>query len=195
MTDTDKLDENAEAVTLMTMHAAKGLEFDNVFITGMDEGVFPHKNCIEEEGGIEEERRLCYVGITRARKKLHLLSAMSRRQFGTTKAGKMSRFIDEIPENLLVKKGRPVMRQLEEKLSGKTADEQKYMEEHFPEDFSQDAPEVPGAKQGDRVMHKIMGKGTISKVEPYGDDFRVTVIFEKHGKKVLSARYAGLVKI
>jgi len=194
MTDGDKLDENKEAVTLMTMHAAKGLEFDNVFITGMNEKVFPHKMCLEEEGGIEEERRLCYVGITRARKKLHLLSAMSRRQFGTTETGKISRFIDEIPENLIVKKGRPVMRQLEEKLSGKAGDEQRYMEEHHPEDFSQENETQPEVKQGDRVAHKIMGKGTIMKIEPYGDDYRVTVMFEKHGKKVLSARYAGLVK-
>ncbi len=194
MTDADKLDESKEAVTLMTIHAAKGLEFDNVFITGMDEGLFPHKNCIEEEGGIEEERRLCYVGITRARKKLHLLSAVSRKQFGTTKAGKISRFIDEIPENLLVKKGRPVMRQLEEKLSGREADEQRYMDQNYPDDFGQDTEPQPEVKNGDRVKHKIMGKGTVIKIEPYGDDYKVTVLFEKHGKKVLSARYAGLVK-
>jgi DNA helicase-2/ATP-dependent DNA helicase PcrA len=193
VSDVDKLDETANAVTLMTIHSAKGLEFDNVFLTGMDEGIFPHKNCIEEEGGIEEERRLCYVGITRARKRLYLLSAVSRRQFGTKKMGAISRFINEIPPEFMINKGKIPDRLMSERLSGDAAaiDD--------PPSYENPADEpavvaVPAVKTGDRVNHIIMGDGIILNIEPYGDDYKITVAFRKHGKKVLSAKYANLVK-
>ncbi|HNZ30279.1 MAG TPA: 3'-5' exonuclease, partial [Candidatus Goldiibacteriota bacterium] len=193
ISDVDKLDEDADAVTLMTIHSAKGLEFDNVFIAGMDEKIFPHKNCIEEEGGIEEERRLAYVGITRARKRLYLLSAISRRQFGARTLGAISRFINEIPEEYLHHKGRPPVKQLDEKLSGATRDMGAGSADY--EGIDEEPQGIKLLEPGDKVSHIKMGDGIITKIEPYGDDYKITVMFKKHGKKELSAKYAGLVKI
>ena len=98
--DTDKLDEGEEAVTLMTMHSAKGLEYNIVFIVGMEDGLFPSKKSIFEHDDVEEERRLCYVGITRARKKLYLTNAKQRTLYGSTSYTIPSRFISEIPDDL-----------------------------------------------------------------------------------------------
>jgi len=194
MTDFDKWDKDADAITLMTLHSAKGLEFDAVFIVGMDEYLFPHKNCIEEPGGIEEERRLCYVGITRAKKKLYLLSAIARRQFGTKKISVVSRFINEIPSELLEYKGRMPVKAVQEKYmtNGDIVDaindvETEYLD--MPAEI-----EIP-YKPGEKVRHKKMGTGTIIKVEPYGDDLRLTINFKTHGKKIISAKYGGLEKI
>jgi DNA helicase-2/ATP-dependent DNA helicase PcrA len=197
MSDVDKLDESSEAVTLMTIHSAKGLEFDVVFLTGMDEGIFPHRNCIEEPGGIEEERRLAYVGITRARKKLYLMSAVSRRQFGTKKIGLISRFVNEIPEEMLIHKGRLPIKQTQEKFDGNGPDAEPV--EACPAPGSDivynDEPVDAGYMPGQKVKHAKMGQGTILKVEPYGDDLKVTVLFRNSGKKTLSAKLAGLIKI
>ena len=101
VSDVDKLDESADAVTLMTMHSAKGLEFNNVFLVGMEEGLFPSKKSIEEDLSVEEERRLCYVGITRAKKNLFITNATKRTLYGSTSYTIPSRFIDEIPTELL----------------------------------------------------------------------------------------------
>ncbi|MCE5300481.1 MAG: UvrD-helicase domain-containing protein [Spirochaetia bacterium] len=204
MTTTDELDESQDAVTLMTIHAAKGLEFDVVFITGMDEGVFPHKNCVEEPGGIEEERRLAYVGITRARKKLYLFSAVSRMQYGTRKIGAISRFVNEIPGELIEYKGRLPLNKVQDKYINYTTKTQQqaspssveYADEAPAEATDYSGEEQPaGFTQGQKVKHKIMGRGKVLNTEAYGDDVRVTVVFEKHGKKVLSAKHAGLEKI
>lgn len=101
VSDVDNLDESTDAVTLMTMHSAKGLEFDNVFLVGMEEGLFPSKRSIEEDNQTEEERRLCYVAITRAKKHLFITNTKKRTLYGSTTYSIPSRFIDEIPENLL----------------------------------------------------------------------------------------------
>ena len=101
VSDVDKLDESSEAVTLMTMHSAKGLEFDDVFLVGMEDGLFPSKRSIDEVDGIEEERRLCYVGITRAKERLYITNASKRTLYGSTTYTMPSRFIDEISDDLL----------------------------------------------------------------------------------------------
>jgi DNA helicase-2/ATP-dependent DNA helicase PcrA len=100
VSDVDKLDEDAEAVTLMTMHSAKGLEFNTVFLVGMEEGLFPSKRSMDEDEAVEEERRLCYVGITRARKNLYITNASKRTLYGTTTYCMPSRFVEEIPADL-----------------------------------------------------------------------------------------------
>lgn len=100
VSDVDKLDDQTEAVTLMTMHSAKGLEFEVVFLVGMEDGLFPSKRSIEEDESVEEERRLCYVGITRAKKKLYITNASKRTMYGSTTYTMPSRFIAEIPEKL-----------------------------------------------------------------------------------------------
>jgi DNA helicase-2/ATP-dependent DNA helicase PcrA len=190
ISDIDKLDKNANAITLMTLHSAKGLEFDNVFIAGMNEGLFPHKNCIEETNGIEEERRLCYVGMTRAKKRLFLYTTLFRRQYDTKIASQISRFVNEIPSELIETKGKTLLKQYN-------------INKEIPVSFIVDTEptydvyidEKPMYEPGQKVKHKIMGKGVILKVEPHGNDYKVTVAFEKHGKKVLSANFAGLEKI
>ncbi len=101
VSDVDNLDESADAVTLMTMHSAKGLEFENVFIVGMEEGLFPSRRSMDEDGQTEEERRLCYVAITRAKKNLFITNTKKRTLYGSTSYSLPSRFIDEIPDNLL----------------------------------------------------------------------------------------------
>ena len=99
--DTDSIDKNADAVTLMTLHSAKGLEFENVFIIGVEEGLFPHSRALVDESEMEEERRLCYVGITRAKKRLYLIYAGERNLYGRLQWNPKSRFIENIPEELL----------------------------------------------------------------------------------------------
>ncbi|MCK4176174.1 ATP-binding domain-containing protein [Aciditerrimonas ferrireducens] len=102
MADVDELEEDAGRVSLMTLHAAKGLEFPVVFLVGMEDGVFPHSRTLDDPAQLEEERRLCYVGITRARERLYLTHAWSRTLFGTTTPAVPSRFLREIPEALVV---------------------------------------------------------------------------------------------
>ncbi len=184
ISEIDRWDKDANAITLMTMHSAKGLEFEVVFIIGMDEDIFPHKNCIQEENGIEEERRLCYVGITRAKRELYLLSALNRRRYGTIKSSTVSRFIKEIPLEILNIEGRmpPSLLSNADKLLS-------YKEEKMYEIYDDFECEF---KPGQIVKHTKMGTGTITKVEPYGDDVRLTVVFKNKGKKQLSAKYANL---
>jgi len=117
VSDTDKLDEGEEAVTLMTMHSAKGLEYNIVFIVGMEDGLFPSKKSIFEHDDVEEERRLCYVGITRARQKLYLTNAKQRTLYGSTSYTIPSRFISEIPDNLYDEMSKENIRKKVEKQS------------------------------------------------------------------------------
>ncbi len=185
ISEIDRWDKDANAVTLMTMHSAKGLEFKVVFIIGVDEDIFPHKNCIQEENGIEEERRLCYVGITRAKKKLYLLSALCRRQYGTKKISTVSRFIKEIPREILNIEGRTPPSLLTDGDKSLSYEAEERIDEVY-DDFECEF------KPGQVVKHTKMGIGTIAKVEPYGDDVRLTVVFKNKGKKQLSAKYANL---
>jgi len=101
LTDLDLLDEKVEALTFMTLHQAKGLEFNTVFIVGMEEGIFPHSKSLLENGTLEEERRLCYVGMTRAKNRLYLIYALKRQLYGTLLANPSSRFLEEIPQTLI----------------------------------------------------------------------------------------------
>ncbi len=186
ISEIDRMDKDANAITLMTVHSAKGLEFDYVFIAGMNEGLFPHKNCIDEPGGVEEERRLCYVGMTRAKKRLFLFTTLFRRQNGSKNISSVSRFVDEIPHEFL-------------EIKGKTLIKEHINKEPFMIDaetqFEEYLDEAPVYKTGQKVKHKIMGEGVILKIEPHGNDHKLTVAFKKHGKKVLSANFAGLKKI
>jgi DNA helicase-2/ATP-dependent DNA helicase PcrA len=186
ISDIDKMDKDANAITLMTIHSAKGLEFDYVFIAGMNEDIFPHKNCKDEPGGIEEERRLCYVGMTRAKKRLFLFTTLFRRQYGSKNISSVSRFVDEIPPEFLEIKGKTLIKEYINK--------EPFMADSEPQ-FEEYIDEGPVYKAGEKVRHKIMGEGVILKIEPHGNDYKLTVAFKKHGKKVLSANFAGLQKI
>ena len=170
--------EGRPALQLMTVHSAKGLEFHTVFVTGLEEGLFPHENSMSELDGLEEERRLAYVAITRARRRLYLTHAQSRMLHGQLRYNVASRFLDELPDGLV------------QWLSAKRRD--------FT--MAPDAPpmtravtrEVPGWRIGQSVKHAKFGLGIIIDAEGRGDDARVQVNFREAGVKWLALEYAKL---
>jgi DNA helicase-2/ATP-dependent DNA helicase PcrA len=171
-------DEFEDAVQLMTLHSAKGLEFHTVFMAGVEENLFPHKMSVEEPGRLEEERRLCYVGITRAKVKLYISYAECRRLYGSDNFNPPSRFLREIPAECLqeVRLGSQVTRPV---LFG------------APDDIE---PQQ-GISLGGRVYHQVFGEGTVLTVEGAGDNARVQVNFDDEGSKWLVLQYAGLQAI
>jgi DNA helicase-2/ATP-dependent DNA helicase PcrA len=180
VSDVDELKDGARGVTLMTLHAAKGLEFPVVFLTGMEEGVFPHARSLDATADIEEERRLCYVGLTRAQKRLFLSFALHRRLHGYEQ-GEPSRFLAEIAEDQLVflnvrqggMEARETAPDLEAAGFGPADD---------------DLPLSVGA----HVRHARWGEGLVVGVERQGSDTIVTVRFASVGRKRLSLQYAHL---
>jgi DNA helicase-2/ATP-dependent DNA helicase PcrA len=173
--DIDEWEEGAGAVTLMTLHTAKGLEFPIVFIVGMEDGVFPHMRSLGDPGELEEERRLAYVGITRAQDHLFLTSAWNRMLFGGSNYNPPSRFLKEVPEGLLQKAGKRQRR--------------------APADRSASSgPRVqvdPGSvNAGDRVRHDKWGLGTVREIVGIGDRAEAEVMFDTQGKKRLLLAWA-----
>ncbi len=183
--------KQAEAVTLMTIHNAKGLEFNTVFLTGLEEGTFPHANSLNSDAQIEEERRLAYVGITRAMDRLYIISADVRRQFHQTVYRQASRFISEIDNELL------------ERTRYTSAGSSSYSD--YSESYSQvsgSAKRVSGGakfssqySRGDLVKHPKYGNGKIVNIENSGDDTTLTVSFPGSGMKVFIEKYTPLVRI
>jgi DNA helicase-2/ATP-dependent DNA helicase PcrA len=165
-----------DCVQMMTLHSAKGLEFPIVFMCGMEDGLFPHQRSLNDLGGLEEERRLCYVGTTRAMRELVLTYAEQRRLHGVDSLGQVSRFVNEIPDELIeevrprIQISRPV---------------------HF-HGGRLDEPEVPGMRLGQRVRHGKFGEGVVLNFEGQGSHARVQVNFERQGTKWLMVSYANL---
>ncbi|KJR23601.1 DNA helicase II [Vibrio parahaemolyticus] len=176
-------DEFEDAVQLMTLHSAKGLEFPLVFMVGVEEGMFPSQMSAEEAGGLEEERRLCYVGMTRAMQKLYITYAEMRRLYGQDKYHKPSRFIRELPETCLdeVRMKAQVSRPASSGRFSQTA-----VKENFNE---------TGFSLGSRVMHPKFGEGTIINFEGSGPQSRVQIAFNGEGIKWLVTAYARLEKL
>ena len=194
--DIDNLDGDSDAVVMMTMHSAKGLEFPAVFMPGMEEGIFPGMQSILNPTEIEEERRLAYVGITRARQKLYLINSDSRVLFGNAHRNRVSRFVAEIPENLL-----EVIRP-EIKHNPVAVAAQKQPRKHFIDTALAGAEEqkishtkTASFSVGERVRHKVFKEGTIVKVTPMGNDALLEVEFDSKGLKKIMANYAGLQKL
>ena len=169
-------DEYEDAVQLMTLHSAKGLEFPLVFLAGMEENLFPHKMSIEEPGRLEEERRLCYVGITRAMQKLVITHAESRRMHGKENFNPLSRFVREIPTDLV------------NEVRLKTAISRPAS---YAPSFSQTQNDS-GLRLGQQVSHALFGEGTILQLEGEGAHARVQVNFSREGSKWLVVQYAKL---
>jgi len=175
--------EGQDALQLMTVHSAKGLEFDAVFLTGLEEGLFPHEQSANERDGLEEERRLAYVAITRARQRLYLSHAQTRMLHGQTRYNIPSRFLEEIPEGLL--------KWLTPRFSKQKA---------FAPDFSRQTQTVfkkpqqstGGFRIGQNVLHPKFGPGVIVDLEGDGGDVRVQVNFRNHGLKLLALAMAKL---
>jgi DNA helicase-2/ATP-dependent DNA helicase PcrA len=170
--------EGRPALQLMTVHSAKGLEFHTVFVTGLEEGLFPHENSMSEFDGIEEERRLAYVAITRARRRLYLTHAQSRMLHGQLRYNVASRFLEEFPDGLV------------QWLSARRRDFT--MVEDAAPATRVVAREVPGWRIGQSVKHAKFGLGIIIDAEGRGDDARVQVNFREAGVKWLALEYAKL---
>ncbi|MDQ2889889.1 MAG: UvrD-helicase domain-containing protein [Gemmatimonadota bacterium] len=194
---TDQLDPAAEAVTLMTMHNAKGLEYPVVFITGMEDGLFPTSQSFDNPAKLEEERRLFYVGITRAKEKLYLTHAESRRRNGEIVAGIQSRFLKEIPAGMLEQRGT-----LRARTSGRNtwADSVRRKTHEVPDwrqgkrDWAAESQDEPIYVTGERVRHAIFGTGTIAEIGGLGRDVKATITFddENVGRKTIKLAYTKL---
>ncbi|MGA7271022.1 MAG: DNA helicase PcrA [Acidimicrobiia bacterium] len=177
ISDVDEWEEGGGAVTLMTLHTAKGLEFPVVFIVGMEDGVFPHMRTLGEPQELEEERRLAYVGITRAMDRLYLTSAWSRMLYGSTNYNPVSRFLGEIPPGLMEKAAKRARRASSESAAGNRA--------------TVSPAEI---EQGDRVRHDKWGLGTVREVIGTGDRAEAEIMFDTQGKKRLLLSWAPLEK-
>lgn len=175
VSDVDAHDADADAITLMTLHAAKGLEFPVVFLPGMEEGLFPHSRAQFDQEEMEEERRLCYVGMTRARQELYLVYATSRMLYGSPMHNMPSRFIDEIDKNNTTER----MTSIPGKDDWGSVDEEIHLDAQV------------NLKPGDSVRHQVFGTGVVKEVD--GED--ITVIFGKKGRKKLNVAYAPLEKL
>ncbi|HUF46728.1 MAG TPA: UvrD-helicase domain-containing protein [Vicinamibacterales bacterium] len=180
-------------VWLMTMHAAKGLEFPTVIVAGMEEGLFPHSRSTEDAEEIEEERRLCYVCLTRARERLVLTGAARRRVFGEYTPSEPSRFLDEIPAELVDRIEPVVPPRWHESSAGFRQPSGRPRRTESPAFAYEDEDQSSaGLRSGMRVRHSQFGVGTVTAVEEHGDDFKVTVRFAASGTKKLLASYAKL---
>ena len=201
MTDIDNYDADADTCVMMTLHSAKGLEFPVVFITGMEDGLFPSIASMMNPDEINEERRLAYVGITRAKQKLYLTKTRSRMLFGSTTYNKESRFVREIPDELLNKTGE----ERKTSFSGGfgAAATVGVPATVFGKPFTGrvNAYQKPAIKSGvsysvgDTVMHKVFGKGMIMSAEKMGSDTLLEIAFDKAGTKKLMANFCKMEKL
>lgn len=203
--DIDSLDENASYVVLMTLHSAKGLEFPNVYLAGMEDGLFPSYMSITADNSdeeIEEERRLCYVGITRAKEHLSITGARMRMVRGETQYHGISRFVKEIPEELLQGStwepkprdermfSNPAPKKTSMKATPLAA--QTYQAKNFGTKIQKNSLDYG---EGDRVKHIKFGEGTVVQINDGGRDFEVTVEFDTAGRKKMFASFAKLQKV
>ena len=192
-----------DAVQLMTVHSAKGLEFDCVFITGMEEGLFPHENSMSDHDGLEEERRLAYVAITRARKRLYLSHSQTRMLHGQTRYNLKSRFFDELPEDCLkwltpklpppgVARG---WGQTFAPNSGASSAYSTGASGQFGSEVPRKEAPAHGLKVNQKVFHAKFGEGTVLTLEGAGDDARAQINFPRHGTKWLALSVAKLTPV
>jgi DNA helicase-2/ATP-dependent DNA helicase PcrA len=200
-----------DAVQLMTVHAAKGLEFTAVFITGLEEGLFPHENSAQESDGLEEERRLMYVAITRAKERLYLSFAQSRMLHGQTRYNIRSRFFDELPEGSLkwltpkveagarwggradnAGWGRDWFARPGQERGGSSYPRDEAVSAPLPAFANQQRAAESGFKVGQAVFHTKFGEGTVTALEGSGGDARAQVRFKRHGEKWLALSVAKL---
>lgn len=192
VSDQDSIDDRSR-VTLMTLHTAKGLEFPTVFIAGFEEGVFPHFSAQEDENEMEEERRLCYVGITRAKKELYITCARQRLIFGRTTFNTPSSFIDEIPEDIIEdispkpkeNFNRVYSHEMAPKIKAMNRDIASKVEIPKMANKKMNAIGKTEVKAGIKIKHKVFGKGLVIATKPYGEDVQITVHFDSAGLKNL----------
>ena len=207
LTDIDNYNADSDTVVLMTLHAAKGLEFPVVFIPGLEEGVFPGQQSMYVDSEVEEERRLAYVGITRAKERLYLTHAKSRMIYGSTNYYRPSRFVAEIPEKLLEIHRQTGFRERAGLTGGSSFSFGKASLPHTqhttavnrgfskPAVTAGNSAPLPELKPGDTVEHKAFGTGVVASCRPMGNDVLLEIAFQKVGTKKLMARMANLKKV
>ena len=205
ISDVDQTEQSDGTVTLMTFHAAKGLEFPAVFMAGMEEGLFPHSRTLLDDTEIEEERRTCYVGITRAERRLYLTYARQRTIYGRTEMSRPSRFLAEIPEELVEHKeadffGGTDLRAPSNIWSERSTrtERKRYMPppQHTAADGSVIRPDVSAAfKAGDAVRHSKWGDGRIVAISGSGEDAELSIAFPGEGIKKFVQKYAPILKL
>jgi DNA helicase-2/ATP-dependent DNA helicase PcrA len=191
--EADDLDEQRQAVTLMTLHAAKGLEFRVVFLVGMEEGIFPHLRALEDPQQMEEERRLCYVGITRAKERLHLIHAARRQFHGVTHTNPPSRFLDNIPESLWTEGGVRPREYTRREWTPVTRSRDLFEPVSAPQAPSE--PLSQAFSPGDRVRHKHFGTGTVLSSAMTADDEEVEVRFDSSKGPVTKKLLASFARL
>ena len=203
ITDVDRHDPEANTVTLMTLHNAKGLEYPIVFISGLEDGLFPLARAYDEPDELEEERRLFYVGLTRAEKKVYLTYARTRRRAGEVLACIPSSFLNAIPQNLIEPKVTKALGRVRyqgemgwrERMGSNRFNPQRREEPDNGTyiDYS-DAQDAPRFVKGERVRHPQFGRGTIRELSGFGQDLKAVIDFESVGRKKVVVRYANLQK-
>lgn len=206
LSDIDNYDADADSVVLMTLHSAKGLEFPVVFIPGAEEGIFPGMQSITNPNELQEERRLAYVGITRAKEKLYIIHAQERMLYGSTSRNMLSRFVNEIPKELAEVTSSVVKTSFTSSTSysSKSSANSGFLNSTFAKanSFANKTYQSPAApkksasyKAGDQVMHKAFGKGMVVSATPMANDTMLEIAFDKVGTKKLMANFAKLEKI
>jgi DNA helicase II / ATP-dependent DNA helicase PcrA len=185
VSDVDSLPEKNDTVTLITLHQAKGLEFPVVFIVGMEDGILPHYRSIDDPSQLEEERRLCYVGITRAQKRVYLVRAFRRHLMGANTVNKPSRFLKDIPKELISTGGQGK----EDEWAISTTHEQ------AEQKFGKPKAEIPEFKAGDRVKHEQFGMGVVVSFHKVKNDAEVAVAFDGVGIKRFLLSFAKIEKV
>ncbi len=190
-TDQDRADESQDAMTLMTIHAAKGLEFENVFLLGLEEGIFPGRRSIDSPEEIEEERRLAYVAITRAKQRLYITTTSYRMLYGQTATNPTSRFLREMDPDVL-EKNEPERHAAP--IGKSSAPKQTDAYFRYPDTRSNPAADLSFVV-GDRVKSFIHGEGTVLQVSPMGGDVLLEIAFDRVGTKKIMAKYARIRKV
>ena len=206
ISDIDNYDKSSDSVVLMTLHSAKGLEFPVVFIAGAEEGIFPSFRSSLEHDELQEERRLAYVGMTRAKEELYIVHADERMLYGSTTRNELSRFVQEIPkENIMLTSS--VIKKTQRVFNTETAPYSRkspYLSREFeqanrfavsPKRTPSAVPKTTSFKVGDTVRHKVFGQGVVISAKPMANDILLEIAFEKQGTKKLMANFAKLEKV
>ena len=191
ISDVDKYDENADVVTMMTMHSAKGLEFPHVFLCGVEEGLFPSYRSMDSQEEMEEERRLCYVAMTRAKETLTITCAQRRMLYGQTSYARPSRFIAEIPAELVREAGHKLRREERSPRPDRSWERAPARPPRTaPAAYAPQSAPLPDFRPGMHIRHKAFGPGKIVEVTPMGGDMLLRIQFEEAGEKLMMAKTA-----
>ncbi|MDD4569335.1 MAG: DNA helicase PcrA [Tepidanaerobacteraceae bacterium] len=190
VSDVDNMEEKEQAVVLMTLHSAKGLEFPIVFLSGMDEGIFPHSRSLLDDNQLEEERRLCYVGITRARKKLYMTRAWRRSIYGNKAYYSASRFLDEISPEYIIESSYDTGNNVDTVELQTQVPKTEVINSKDYDSFSSCS-----IRPGDRVRHSKWGEGTVTDMDGIDEEAQISINFPLVGEKHLILKYAPIIKI